>query len=284
MTIEAKVIEDSISTEGIRLVTMQLRYPRLIHAEFMTHRVFSRNASSSRAIPVEKMIADLRADPAMPVYWGANQKGMQAAAELEPNQIEKAKKEWLLAMNRSICSAEYLVALGLHKQIANRILEPWGHISVVVTATEWSNFFELRCHPDAQPEMRTLAETMKAAFDEGDPRLLFSGEWHLPYVDAEERIFVGDYLTAIKLSVARCARVSYLTHDKKVPNIGDDLALYERLVGSRPIHASPAEHQATPDTKTGPDQIEPRPRWEFGYEHGNFVGWRQYRKQLERLL
>lgn len=283
MTIEAKIIADSISPDGIRLTTMQLRYPRFIHAEFMTHRLFSRNASSSRAIPVERMIADLRRDPAMPVYWGGNKPGMQAGQQLTGLALEQAKTEWLLAMDNAIKHAEFIMLIGLHKQIANRILEPWAHINVVVTATEWDNFFQLRMHKDAQPEINALACSMWEAMDNSEPRPLKPGEWHLPYVSSSDWNNDGwdtgtpalDYLK--KVSVARCARVSYLTHDGRPTTIEEDLRLYDRLVGSQPIHASPAEHQATPDKQW---DIAGDSGWENEHLHGNFRGWVQYRKTL----
>jgi thymidylate synthase ThyX len=283
--IEAKIIADSISQEGKRLTTMQLRYPRFIHAEFMTHRVFSRNASSSRAIPVKKLIEDLRREPAMPVFWGSNKPGMQAGEEVFAELKYRCQREWVEAMEHAIRHAEEMMNMGLHKQIANRVLEPWAHINVVVTATEWDNFFELRCHPDAQPEMRALAEAMREQYLLNLPTKLQLGAWHMPYVDLEEvegRLQMGVGIEAlVRLSVARCARVSYLTHEGKPPNYEDDLALYERLVGSRPLHASPAEHQATPDQHRTQGELV-YPTWQNPSEHGNFVGWRQFRTQLEK--
>jgi hypothetical protein len=281
MTITAKTIADSISPEGIRLSTLQLRYPKFIHGEFMTHRVFSRNASSSRAIPVDRLIKDVMEDPAMPIHWGKNQKGMQAEQECDTpvqygiiprsNHIgtwnEAAyitnEEAWLKARDNAVGMARAFTQAGYHKQIVNRLLEPFCHINVVVTATEFSNFFALRDHPDAQPEIRELAQRMKEAMAASTPKLLQPGEWHLPYVD-------DDSLTAdvaIRLSVARCARVSYLTQDGRKPEIAEDLALYDRLIAGVPLHASPAEHQGTPD-------------WSKPYYHGNFKSWIQYRKTL----
>lgn len=289
MTIEAKIIADSISPAGIRLTTFQLRYPRFIHAELMTHRLFSRNASSSRAIPVKKMIEDLRRDPAMPIYWGSNKPGMQAGEELTGSDLEVAKKRWLYAMNRAIGTAEDLIELGLHKQIANRILEPWAHINVVLTATSFENFYALRRHSDAQPEIKDLADKMWLAQNQSTPKELEPGEWHLPFIRADERYYndspstkaQADHIleTLKKVSVARCARVSYLTHDGRPTTVEEDLALYERLVGGAPLHASPAEHQATPDSRWPPNFGQPR-RWKHEHEHGNFTGWRQLRKIL----
>ena len=166
---------------------------------------------------------------------------------------------------------------GAHKQIVNRIIEPWCHINVVVTATEWANFFALRRDAAAQPEMKALADAMHEAMQNSSPKLLQPGQWHLPYADFEDQgqsWSPGD--DPIRESVARCARVSYLTQEGKKPSTGEDLALYERLVVSQPLHASPAEHQATPDERVC-DIMEP---WRHWSQHGNFVGWRQYRKML----
>lgn len=278
MTITAKIIADSISAEGHRITSVQLRYPKFIHGELMTHRVFSRNAASSRAIPVQRMIQDVKDDPAIPVHWGKNQKGMQADEEMSGPQIADLRGVWLEGRDKAIATATQLMALGLHKQIANRVLEPWFHINTLVTATEWDNFFELRCHPDAQPEMQTLANCIRSAMIESVPVMLEPGEWHLPYVDAA---FLDTHTWALaqKISVARCARVSFLTQEGTVPTVESDLELYERLVGARPIHASPAEHQATPDSRylSGTDDGV----WRHAEQHRNFVGWRQYRAMID---
>jgi len=303
MTIEAKIILDSISQEEIRLTTFQLRYPRFIHAELMTHRVFSRNASSSRAIPVARMIEDLRRDPAMPIYWGSNKSGMQAGEELSEDEIDACKITWFDAMHNSIKYAEELIESGLHKQISNRILEPWAHINVVVTATEYENFFALRSHPDAQPEIKVLSDLMQEARANSTPKLLLPGEWHLPYITKEDwstarflakkdRItrdepMYDELVEPLKLvSVARCARVSYLTHDGRQTTVEEDLALADKLIVATPLHASPAEHQATPDewydfAKTsygGPASSDGS--WGKSHLHGNLRGWIQYRKTL----
>lgn len=288
MTIRAEVVADSVSPRGVRLTTLQLRYPRFIHAEFMTHRVFSRCASSSRAIPVERLIADVLADPVYPSYWGANQRGMQAAVE-NTNRVAtygwgggtgwSREGAWRLARENAVSAARAFAEAGYHKQVVNRLLEPFSHINVVVTATEWSNFFALRCHPAAQPEMRVLAEAMRTAMAKSDPVSLAPGQWHLPYVpDAHgcEVCIVG--YDPLKVSVARVARVSYKTHDGREPDFEEDLRLYARLVGSVPLHASPTEHQATPDEWRG---------WSGAYGsyerpelHGNLRGWVQFRKTL----
>lgn len=271
-TITAKVIEDSIAENGVRLTTLQLCYPRFIHAEFMTHRVFSRNASSSRAIPVAKMIEQVRNDPAMPIHWGKNQAGMQANEELAPMAQESARQLWMQAARDAASVAQVMADVGLHKQVANRILEPYQYMHVIVTATEWENFFELRNHPDAQPEIHALAKVMHFALAESRPVQRQENEWHLPYVTRAERVaFNNDLDLLLKLSAARCARVSYLTHDGQTPSVEKDVALYDRLVGSKPLHASPIEHQATP--------LPEADMWS-----GNFRGWLQNRKIVENAI
>lgn len=270
MACSVKVIEHSILHNGVsELRTTQLRYWRAIHSEFMTHRVFSRNASSSRAIPVRKVLSQVWNDPAGPIHWGANQTGMQAKAQLIGWRNKAARLLWNLAGKTACVLAWTMMKVGLHKQVANRILEPWQYISVVMTTTELDNFFELRDHEDAQPEIRELAAEMKRALANSIPRPLRPGEWHLPYVTQEERDTLP-LVTCIKISVARCARTSYLTHDSKNPSVEQDLELYTRLVGSTPLHASPTEHQGTP---TGTASC--------GF-NGNFNSdWVQFRKVLE---
>lgn len=282
MTISAKIIADSISERGIRITSVQLRYPKFIHGELMTHRVFSRNAASSRAIPVERMIRDVVEDPAMPVYWGKNQKGMQADEEMSLQQIKLLQRKWLAGRDDAVALAQTLMQDGLHKQIANRVLEPWFHINTLVTATEWDNFFEQRLHKDAQPEMRTLAEAIRDAIEQSAPHELLPGEWHLPYVTEDERASAAkndqSQQGLLPLSVARCARVSYLTQDGLEPRPEQDLALYERLVGASPLHASPAEHQATPDRCL---DVMGKMEWQNKDQWRNFKGWRQYRAFID---
>lgn len=278
--ITAKIIEDSISNENKRITTLQLMYPRFIHAELMTHRVFSRNASSSRAIPVKKMLEMVRNEPAMPIHWGKNQPGMQANEQLSSKELDLAKAMWLVAARNAADMAEEMAHLGLHKQVANRILEPFQHIHVVLTATEFDNWFELRAHPDAQPEIQDLAIQMRAVMEVSIPYLLQPDEWHLPYITDQEYEDIQDWVTLCKVSAARCCRVSYLKHDGTPSTIEEDLALCDRLIGSRPLHASPFEHQATPDDMTKGNQIKPA-HWKQQQFHGNLVGWIQHRKLIE---
>lgn len=276
MASQVKVIEHSISKAGAEIITFQLRYPRFIHAELMTHRVFSRNASSSRAIPVKKMISQVWNDPAMPIHWGANQPGMQARSQLTGFKLAIARGAWRFAAKCAASIAWLMDKVTLHKQVANRILEPFQYISVVLTTTDLTNWNSLRAHPDAQPEIQDLALKMIEAKKESDPiasvlpidRTSASG-WHLPYIRPIERlIHKNKPIYLAKLSAARCARVSYLTHDGLTPSEEKDLKLFEQLVGSEPLHASPTEHQAyalyNPKTQSK-----------------NFVGFGQFRHLVE---
>lgn len=263
--ITADIIADSISEVGKRITTLSLYYPRFIHSEFMTHRMFSRNASSSRAIPTEKLIQDIIDNPVEPVYWGKNMKGMQAQEELEGDAYEDAQYWWIEARKEALSKARWLHSTGAHKQIVNRVLEPYSHIRVCVTATEWDNFFKLRLHPAAQPEMQALAKAMKDAMDASTPMVRSLGEWHLPYVSEGERIEHGKFI-CLQLSVARCARVSYRLHDGTYSSVDNDITLCVRL--SNEGHMSPFEHQAEPSV------YKPK-------TSNNFRGWFQYRAAVE---
>lgn len=247
--IKATVIADSVFGNNNRITTMELRYPRFIHSELMTHRMFSRNASSSRAIPVARLIEEVRTNPAIPIHWGKNKAGMQADGEVDDRTAYWAKQDWNDArLNACVC-AERMAKAGVHKQVVNRILEPFQYINVLVTSTEWENFFKLRDHPDAQPEIQALAKAMKEALKKSYPTrldLTNKRHWHLPYVTHQERlVYSTDELKA--LSVARCASVSYKTVDGKPMTIDKALRIYEKLTNSDPIHASPFEHVAYPD-------------------------------------
>lgn len=308
---EVKIIAHSRSTiPGCPdLITFQLRYWRPIHSELMTHRVFSRNAGSSRARPSAKIIEQVRNEPWGPIHWGANQAGMQAHQELEHHIRVDAEEIWEEAANAAADHAQYLLNLGAHKQIVNRILEPFTFIDVVVTSTEWNNWFALRDHPAAQPEIQELAKAMRAAKDASIPQILTPGEYHLPYINGEdyraaERFCQIGRITRdmpskreilevlLKISVARCARVSYKAFDGNPSPIEKDIELYDQLLGSQPMHASPAEHQATPMhtvTMIAPDYAsyeEPFAQDKefefFGYPDSwsNLRGWLQYRKTL----
>ena len=263
-----KILCDSSAPSGKRLTTWELTYPRFVHAELMTHRLFSRNSASSRAIPVEKFVERVKADPAMPIFWGKHQAGMQAYKELDENAKEEAERLWLEARDQALEFAEMLKNLGLHKQIVNRILEPWLFITVILSATEFDNFFHLRNHHAAQPEIAFIAKQMWHLYHAEQPREVPEGAWHLPFVTAEERLGC-DTDTLKKISTGRCARVSYLTHDGR-RDLQKDIELHDKLCAGpatgEPGHWSPFEHVARA-------LAEPT-------KSGNFIGWHQYRKDF----
>lgn len=282
MAYECRVEADSVSRAGKRITTFVVTYPRFVHAELMTHRMFSRNSSSSRAIPVEKMIEQVERDPATPVWWGANQKGMQANVELSDEPIrnqfgeflmaspkERAQRAWLHARDETVLWAKNMLALGLHKQVANRILEPWTWITVIVTATEWANFFALRAPASgpmdpqfpAQPEIQQIAVMMRDAYRASEP---VARDHHLPFHRPDIDVDIPTGLLALAC-VARCARVSYRTHEgERDPD--KDIELARKLIASR--HWSPFEHvaYASADRRC---------------RSGNFIGWRQFREEAD---
>jgi thymidylate synthase ThyX len=261
---QADVLLDSLSPSGHRLTTFVLRFPRFVLPEFNTHRMFSRNASSSRAIPTTKLIQQLRDDPVEPVEWGRNQAGMQARDVLPAAEAAAAAAVWHEARESALRHAEQLRAIGVHKQIVNRVLEPWMWASVIVSATTYENFFTLRCHPDAQPEIKRLADLMRDAYRASTPTPKAAGEWHLPFVrDVDDLALPLDVQK--KVSVARAARVSYLNH-AGTRDIDADLVLHQRLLDAG--HWSPFEHVAM---ATDDDAA-----------FNNFVGWQAYRWQMEQ--
>lgn len=254
---EISVVEASQSVQtGVKLITFVCKYWRAIHAELLTHRDFSRNASSTRAIPTAKLIEQIRTNPAGPVFWGKNQPGMQAVEEhdvyvIHPRTGEPLPREiaWQLAAHDAADWAEAFTDAGYHKQLAGRITEPFGWITVVITATSWDNFYALRAHADAQPEIQDVAETMLKIVKDVPVRMIEETNtcdahaWHLPFVSIPER-HEHPVPILLAMSAARSARTSYLTHDKKNPSWEQDDGLYRRLVESEPLHASPLEHQA----------------------------------------
>jgi len=289
--IKATLICDSINKQGIRITTMELEYPRFIHSEFMTHRMFSRNASSSRAVPTMKAIEQVESNMATPLYWGANQSGMQAGGELP--SIGPVKEHWRLAFESAKHRASILNDWKLHKQHTARLIEPFQMIKVLVTATEWDNFYNLRLHPDAQPEIMRLAYEMYKAQEASEPVMLKAGEWHLPYVNTgwngkgdicyfDENFAVINLEQAIRISASCCAQTSYRKNDVSLEKAD---AIFERLVQADVLHSSPFEHLATPIR----DQSMNINGFDYGITHGdlngglwsgNLRGWIQYRHTL----
>jgi len=263
----AEIIADSINLQGDRLTTFVLTYHRMIHSEFMTHRMLSKNSSSSRAIPVEKMIKLVESQEVYPLHWGKNQKGMSAQTEVTEEEINVAKAVWQEARSDAIRHAKKFVKIGIHKQVVNRLLEPFSTITVICSGTEYKNFFEQRCHPDAQPEIQNLAHKMQATYDASQPMQLAEGEWHMPLIKQEDIEEISDRHELVKISVGRCARVSYLNHDG-IRSLSDDIKLHDRLISSKPAHLSPFEHTAIALSSSE--------------KRANFTGFQSYRFDLER--
>lgn len=247
MTITAKVIEATKWADHT-MWSLQLTYPRFIHSELMTHRALSKSCASSRAIPVKKVLSQVWNDPAMPVKFGSAAKGMQSGPELSGVRKKLAVALWKTAAKVACIFAWSMLKLGGAKEWVNRVLEPWQRMHTIISGTEWENFFELRDHKDAQPEFRVLAVAIRAAMLDASiagrvRQATHTSPWHMPYTTKEERQTLS-VANLLKISSARCARVSYLTHDGKNPDHKVDYALHDRLVGSKPEHASPTEHQA----------------------------------------
>lgn len=327
MQYQARVVLDSLCVDTKRrLTTMELTYPRFIHAEFMTHRDRARNAASSRAIPFATLSKSVEKDPVFPLQWQSAQRGMQGGDEIPEALRPLARTIWMESLEDQLKHAANLEAIGatalalatgpcryalskderdaviewvksqsdahqtrLHKTMPNRLIEPWMPITVVTTATEWKNFFRLRCHPDAEIHFQKIAVLAREALDASEPRPVRPGAWHLPYVigapderrvwEFAESVTAKDHLIAkiplpvdilCRISSARCARVSYMTHDGQ-HDPAKDLELFEKLFqGSGFGHWSPMEHPA-------------KARRRGDHRSGPFVGWKQYRKFFKQL-
>ena len=294
--ITARVLADSVAwvDGGPRLTTFEIEYPRYILAELNTHKMLSKNSASSRAIPIATMLEMISTTPAMPVHWGQNQPGMSARAQLEPLTMQAAQLTWIEAMKQAVSFTKILSGIGLHKQVANRVAEPWQRMKTVISGTEWANFFHLRDHEDAQPEFHELAHVMRMAFDQSKPQVLIAGQWHLPYLKtvlepnghARYTTLDGDQLSeydALRVSAACCAQVSYRKLDDTLEKAA---AIYTRLIESNPKHMSPTEHQGQVMQY---DQNVPSYQWQNGITHArrdgslwsaNFRGWIQARQLI----
>ena len=296
--ISAKVIADSVCPQGVRMTTMEIEYPRFILAELNTHRMLSKNSASSRAIPVKAMHEFIRDNPATPVSWGKNQPGMKASEQVGNSVATEAEQIWNRAKDGALHWSDALAhKLAIHKQIANRITEPWMTMKTVISGTEWANFFHLRNHADAQPEIKALAEAMTVAYTTHLPVPLKPGQWHLPYITIAEYVPTGElqYLNnnfdpisledAKIISASCCAQVSYRKNDDSFDKAKK---IYDQLILSEPVHASPIEHQATPMDIDSMCRFEPD-TWQSGVSHvsansdlwsGNLRGWIQHRKLI----
>jgi thymidylate synthase-like protein len=232
-----------------RVTTLEVVIPRIVLAEFNTHRAFSRNSASSRAIPFAKMLQRVQEDPFIPLSFPAEQRGMQGGEELGADERRIAELAWLQARDAAVRHARGMADLGVHKSVVNRLLEPFMWHTVIVTSAEWDNFFRQRCSPLAQPEIRVAAEAMRDAIAASKPHWLTAGAWHRPLLDGDEDTIFEVQDSGHpdqdgvfnRISAARCARVSYLTHEGKRDWM-EDLNLFTKLATADPPHWSPLEH------------------------------------------
>ena len=259
--IKAKILKDRVSPKGSRLTTFELEYPRYILAELNTHRVFSRNTASSRAIPFDKMIDSIYETDNKPM-WTLNKAGMQGELIEDKRLIEECNALWNEARNNAIFYARALKNQGVHKQNFNRLLEPFQTVKTILTATDFDNFFKLRIHKDAMPEIRVLATLMKEELEKSEPVLVDYGQWHLPYITSKDLKTYG-VDDCKRISVSCCAQVSYRKLDTSAEKA---LEIYLKLITGDIIHGSAFEHVATPVDKPC---------------LGNFNGWRQFRHMIE---
>lgn len=317
---QAQVILASKGPNQDPIYTIRMRYPRIIHAEAKTHRIMpvrealfepdfalmddmnmSRNAGSSRARPAKVTIEEVRSTPFIPWHWGKNQSGMQASEECNnllsldeyPHWYGQSEAPcnretaWKVAAETAADIAENFATAGYHKQVFNRLLEPFSWIDVLATSTDWDNFLWLREHEDAEPHIADLARLVKQAIDSCNIQELSPCEWHLPYITKEDLYKIdhefndGEHTVvdlAKPVSAARCARISYAPFGSKEPDILSDIHLYQKLIGNARIHASPMEHQATPDWYD-PDYPNCY-KWDNPELHGNLNGYIQFRKTI----
>jgi hypothetical protein len=264
----ATVILDSEHFNGGRLTTMELKIPTCVLAQFNTHRMFSRNAASMRAIPTKRVIQATLSDPYEP-EWLSNKPGMQGGEPIKHPRL--ARFLWRAALRVAAVFVATLARLGLHKQVVNRLLSPWSYTKVLTTGTDeaWANFLALRAEPHADPALQYVARAAAFALVNSKPQKLALGEWHLPYWGATSPRGAEHPKQGIFQSVARCARVSYKTlgDTDTFSDLAKDRDLYGKLLESDPKHASPAEHQVCAVLSTD--------------QGGNLgAGWMQYRKTL----
>lgn len=286
------------------------------NCELNTHKMLEKNSSSSRAIPIIRMIEQIESNMAIPLYWGKAKSGMQADGEVEDKHL--AKWVWEGAFfNAKLDSIELIDEVGLHKQTVNRLLEPFQMMKTVITGTDWENFFNLRIHPDAQPEFCMLAYKMYQAMQESTPKLLRPGEWHLPFVDCT-RDFDGriqyvarvddEYIEltleeAQRISASCTAQTSYRKSDDSLEKADK---VFDMLINADVLHASPFGHLATPvaeeyatyhdygchrlDYDESINVVHSSKTWQKGITHlnrngvfcsGNLTGFISYRHLME---
>ena len=286
---------------GQRIDTLIAEYPRAIHSQVLTHRVFSKNSSSTRAIPLSKAIDQINAKPAKYI-WTKNQSGMQGEVITDSGTLHDLEETFYTARENAMYAAQKLATLGgAHKQNAGRLLEPFQNIRIVLTSTEWENWDWLRNHEDAQGEINVLAQAIYAARQSAIPMVLAAGEWHVPFVDRNRHPVTKELLYSVEkdgaplmldaeeaklISMSVCAQTSYRKSDYSLEKA---IVMRARLLEPERVHSSPSEHQATPITYIR-DHLEAK-YWEDGVTHmdrhgklwsGNFKGFIQHRQLLPR--
>lgn len=300
--IKASIVADSKNEFGKRITTFVVTFPRIVLAEFNTHRMLSRNSASSRAIPYKKMLKSVMENPFIPIKWMKEHSGMQGTEYFSGFKVWLFIKMWLLARTSAVIMSKTLSWMGLTKQICNRLLEPFMWHTVIVTGTEWENFFALRAHEAAEIHIQELAHLMLIEYNNSIPKVLMPGEYHIPFgdkIDVEKLIELGliennkelshnEIVKAtndlsLKIATARCARVSYTVvgEESKPDNYINDIKLHDRLFASG--HMSPFEHCAISMTKkefkSGSYNDDDGEEGTYGWS-GNFRGFTQYRKIL----
>ena len=242
----ATIVADSVSQNGSRLTTFTLVMPRIILSEASKHRVFTMSSQSSRAVPFKTMLKTVRTDPFVPINFMRDHKGMQGKTYFTNKfTISLLIFLWLRARDCAMLFAWLLNYIGLTKQMCNRLLEPFMWHEIIVSATDYENFFTQRCAADAEIHIQDLAIKMRIAMEESTPTLLRYDEYHIPFRD-EILAQAGGALSRNELiihSIAKCARISYNKYNQRI-DYDKDLALVKKLI--KDMHMTPLEHVASP--------------------------------------
>lgn len=265
--IKADILLDSINSSGVRLTTAIIQIPRIVLAEFNTHRKLSRNSASSRAIPFKKMLELVNANPFIPLAVQKDHKGMQGSEYFNKEEYNIFKEIWLSNLDDAMAGAMAISSGGATKQLANRLLEPFMYHKILVTSTSFDNFTALRNHDAAEIHIAEGARKLTTALNNSTPSYLGHREMHLPFILKEDK---NDYLNSehfqevmgelkamqqvhnmeylnpgqiylALISAGRSARVSYNNFDGTTDH-KKDYELACSLVQSG--HWSPLEHQA----------------------------------------
>lgn len=268
---KAELLAYSSSWVGTNVATFLLTIPRVMLPELTRHRNFSFSVESSRAKSIEKVIEDIVKNKYYP-DWTINKKGMSGDKLSDINQRKRANEKVDFLANTIINVVELSLKdeLGIHKQNANRYLEPFQYIDVIVTGslTDWLAFLELR-HPQgdlinkcedsephginysfpAQSEIQNIAIKVWNILKDAEPNYLEPGEYHLPYrLENDERVYTIE--EQLSYASSKCATISFGNHsedNKTKANLDNTNRLYKRLINHK--HWSPLEHCLRVPTK-----------------------------------